>query len=155
MPAAFRPSDISGRCLSRPIRFPVWKVPSSRIREMEKKARKEKETMNANVSQGNVQAAGGKRKPKVKITKGKLLAKKKKTDDDDEEAARLAAMKKSDIQITGASTLSSDEVDRMVNEAEKFADADKEKREAVDVRNVEFTCCRLGHPHGDPCDREA
>jgi len=43
--------------------------------------------------------------------------------------------KQSDIKITGASTLSSDEVDRMVNEAEKFADADKEKREAVDVRN--------------------
>jgi hypothetical protein len=38
-------------------------------------------------------------RPKIKITKGKLLAKKKKTDDDDDEAARLAALKKSDIQI--------------------------------------------------------
>ena len=27
--------------------------------------------------------------------------------------------------------------------------------EALDVMNGEFTCCRLGHPHGDPCDREA
>merc|ERR1719353_2367224 len=51
------------------------------------------------------------------------------------EALDKGTNKKSDIQITGASTLSSDEVDRMVNEAEKFADADKEKREAVDVRN--------------------
>jgi len=51
------------------------------------------------------------------------------------EALDKGTNKKSDIKITGASTLSSDEVDRMVNEAEKFADADKEKREAVDVRN--------------------
>ena len=29
------------------------------------------------------------------------------------------------------------------------------KLEALDVMNGEFTCCRLGHPHGDPCDREA
>ena len=29
------------------------------------------------------------------------------------------------------------------------------RREALDVMNGEFTCCRLGHPHGDPCDREA
>jgi len=43
--------------------------------------------------------------------------------------------KKTDIRITGASTLSNDEVERMVNEAEKFASEDKEKREAVDVRN--------------------
>merc|ERR1719181_2182906 len=43
--------------------------------------------------------------------------------------------KKQDIRITGASTLSSDEVDRMVNEAEKFASEDKEKREAVDIKN--------------------
>ena len=43
--------------------------------------------------------------------------------------------KTQDIKITGASTLSSDEVDRMVNEAESFAEEDKKKREAVDVRN--------------------
>jgi len=70
------------------------------IREMEKKARKEKaEMLNASAAAGNQAQAGGKRKPKIKITKGKLLAKKKKTDDDDDEAARLAALKKSDIQI--------------------------------------------------------
>lgn len=43
--------------------------------------------------------------------------------------------KKQDIKITGASTLSSDEVEKMVSEAEKFASSDKEKREAVDVKN--------------------
>merc|ERR1712003_152267 len=51
------------------------------------------------------------------------------------EALDKGTNKKSDIKITGASTLSSDEVDRMVDEAEKFAESDKEKREAVDVRN--------------------
>eukprot|EP00884_Botryococcus_braunii_P010604 jgi/Botrbrau1/19545/Bobra.0035s0037.1 len=43
--------------------------------------------------------------------------------------------KKQDIKITGASTLSGDEVDRMVKDAEKFATEDKEKREAVDTKN--------------------
>jgi heat shock protein 1/8 len=43
--------------------------------------------------------------------------------------------KKQDITITGASTLPKDEVERMVSEAEKFGQEDKEKREAVDVKN--------------------
>ncbi|XP_023730281.1 stromal 70 kDa heat shock-related protein, chloroplastic [Lactuca sativa] len=43
--------------------------------------------------------------------------------------------KKQDITITGASTLPDDEVKRMVNEAEKFAKEDKEKREAIDTKN--------------------
>jgi len=43
--------------------------------------------------------------------------------------------KKQDITITGASTLPKDEVERMVKEAEKFGQEDKEKREAVDVKN--------------------
>ncbi|KAJ7294277.1 hypothetical protein O6H91_18G013700 [Diphasiastrum complanatum] len=43
--------------------------------------------------------------------------------------------KKQDITITGASTLPKDEVDRMVNEAEKFSKEDKEKREAIDTKN--------------------
>ena len=29
------------------------------------------------------------------------------------------------------------------------------RREALDVMNGEFKCCRLGHPRGEPCDREA
>eukprot|EP00270_Netrium_digitus_P001841 TRINITY_DN1204_c0_g2_i1.p1 TRINITY_DN1204_c0_g2~~TRINITY_DN1204_c0_g2_i1.p1 ORF type:complete len:695 (-),score=258.30 TRINITY_DN1204_c0_g2_i1:165-2249(-) len=43
--------------------------------------------------------------------------------------------KKQDITITGASTLPKDEVERMVSEADRFASEDKEKREAVDVKN--------------------
>ncbi|KAK1310266.1 hypothetical protein QJS10_CPA08g01233 [Acorus calamus] len=43
--------------------------------------------------------------------------------------------KKQDITITGASTLPGDEVERMVNEAEKFAKEDKEKRDAIDTKN--------------------
>ncbi|GAB2279033.1 70-kilodalton heat shock protein [Dionaea muscipula] len=43
--------------------------------------------------------------------------------------------KKQDITITGASTLPSDEVERMVKEAERFAKEDKEKRDAIDTKN--------------------
>jgi Hsp70 protein len=43
--------------------------------------------------------------------------------------------RKQDIKITGASTLSSDEVDKMVQDAEKFAEQDKKQREAIDVKN--------------------
>ena len=43
--------------------------------------------------------------------------------------------KQQDIKITGASTLSSDDVDRMVKDAERFSEEDKKKREAVDTKN--------------------
>ncbi|KAJ8551174.1 hypothetical protein K7X08_000544 [Anisodus acutangulus] len=43
--------------------------------------------------------------------------------------------KKQDITITGASTLPKDEVDRMVQEAEKFAKEDKDKKVAIDTKN--------------------
>ena len=43
--------------------------------------------------------------------------------------------KEQSISITGASTLPDDEVDRMVQEAEKNAAADKERREAIDRKN--------------------
>jgi chaperone protein DnaK len=43
--------------------------------------------------------------------------------------------KKQDIKISGASTLSSDEVDRMVKDAESNAEEDKKRREAVDTKN--------------------
>ena len=32
--------------------------------------------------------------------------------------------------------------------------SDEILHEALDVMNGEFTCCRLGHPNEDPCDRE-
>lgn len=43
--------------------------------------------------------------------------------------------KQQEIKITGASTLSNDEVERMVNEAEKNAEEDKKQRDKVDTRN--------------------
>lgn len=43
--------------------------------------------------------------------------------------------KKQDITITGASTLPKDEVDRMVKDAERYAEEDKERREAIDTKN--------------------
>ncbi|MBF2080264.1 MAG: Hsp70 family protein, partial [Synechococcales cyanobacterium T60_A2020_003] len=43
--------------------------------------------------------------------------------------------KEQSISITGASTLPSDEVDRMVREAEMNASADQERRERIDLKN--------------------
>jgi len=43
--------------------------------------------------------------------------------------------KKQDIKITGASTLDKDDVERMVKDAESFAEEDKKRREAVDTKN--------------------
>jgi molecular chaperone DnaK len=43
--------------------------------------------------------------------------------------------KEQTISITGASTLPKDEVERMVNEAERNAGSDKERRERIDVKN--------------------
>lgn len=51
------------------------------------------------------------------------------------EACDKGTGKKQDIKITGASTLSSDEVERMVADAEKFANEDSKKREQVEMRN--------------------
>ncbi|MDC0251415.1 molecular chaperone DnaK [Synechococcus sp. AH-551-P21] len=43
--------------------------------------------------------------------------------------------KEQSITITGASTLSEDEVNRMVKDAEANADSDQQKREAIDTKN--------------------
>lgn len=43
--------------------------------------------------------------------------------------------RQTDINIMGASTLGSDEVDRMMQDAEKSSEVDKKQREAVDIRN--------------------
>jgi molecular chaperone DnaK len=49
--------------------------------------------------------------------------------------------KEQSITITGASTLPSDEVDRMVRESEQSASTDKEKREKVDLKNQADSLC--------------
>ncbi|KAG0578804.1 hypothetical protein KC19_4G050600 [Ceratodon purpureus] len=43
--------------------------------------------------------------------------------------------KKQDIKITGASTLNKDDVERMVQEAERNAEDDKKRREVIDLKN--------------------
>ena len=57
--------------------------------------------------------------------------------------ADKGTQKKQDIKITGASTLAGDEVDRMVKDAEQYADEDKKRREAVDTKN------QVCHPGSD------
>ena len=55
-------------------------------------------------------------------------------------AADKGTQKKQDIKITGASTLNSDEVDRMVQETEMFSAEDKTKREAIETKNQVCSC---------------
>ncbi|WP_320675840.1 molecular chaperone DnaK [Prochlorococcus sp. MIT 1300] len=67
--------------------------------------------------------------------------------------------KEQSISITGASTLSDNEVDKMVKDAETNASADKEKRERIDVKNQAETLVyqtekQLGEI-GDKVDSEA
>jgi molecular chaperone DnaK len=45
------------------------------------------------------------------------------------------------VTIQGASNLSENEVDEMLNEAEKFATADKEKRQTIDLKNQAEALC--------------
>ncbi|MSR18417.1 MAG: molecular chaperone DnaK [Phycisphaerales bacterium] len=50
-------------------------------------------------------------------------------------ATDKASSKKQEIRITGSSGISKDEIERMKREAEQNADADKARRELVDLRN--------------------
>merc|ERR1739847_255610 len=50
-------------------------------------------------------------------------------------ATDKGSSKKADIKITGASTLAKEDVERMVLEAEKFAEEDSKKREEIDTKN--------------------
>jgi molecular chaperone DnaK len=49
--------------------------------------------------------------------------------------------KEQSITITGASTLPKEEVDRMVNESQENASADKEKRDKIDLKNQSDSLC--------------
>ncbi len=53
----------------------------------------------------------------------------------DVKAKDTATNREQSIKITGTSTLSKDEVDRMVKESERFADEDRRKREEIETRN--------------------
>ena len=50
-------------------------------------------------------------------------------------AKDMATGKEQSMTVTGGSALGKDEIDRMVKEAEANADADKKRREAVEMRN--------------------
>ena len=56
-------------------------------------------------------------------------------------AADKGTGKTADIKITGASTLSEDEVEKMVKDAEAFASEDAAKRDAVDTKNSADSMC--------------
>merc|ERR1712228_250646 len=43
--------------------------------------------------------------------------------------------KKGDIKITDSSTLAKEDVERMLQDAEKFAEEDKKRREIIDIKN--------------------
>jgi len=53
----------------------------------------------------------------------------------DVKARDTATGREQSIKITGTSTLSKDEVDKMVKEAERFAEEDRRKREEAETRN--------------------
>jgi len=67
--------------------------------------------------------------------------------------------KEQSISITGASTLSDNEVDKMVKDAEMNASVDKEKREKIDIKNQAETLVYQAEKQiselGDKVDEEA
>ncbi|MCG8334805.1 MAG: molecular chaperone DnaK [Proteobacteria bacterium] len=68
-------------------------------------------------------------------------------------AKDLGTGKEQKIQITTSSGLSKDEIDRMVNEAEQYAETDKAKREFIDQKNqadnLVYQCEKILSESGD------
>ena len=71
-------------------------------------------------------------------------------------AKDLGTGKEQSISITASSNMSKDDIDRAVKEAEQFAEEDKQKKEAVDIRNgadqMVFQCEKLLEDNGDKFD---
>ena len=71
-------------------------------------------------------------------------------------AKDLGTGKEQSISITSSSNMSKDDIDRAVKEAEQFAEEDKKRKEAVDVRNgadqMVFECEKLISENGDKFD---
>ena len=61
--------------------------------------------------------------------------------------------KEQSISITASTNMSKDDIDRAVKEAEQFAEEDKKRKEAVDIRNgadqMVFQCEKLLNENGD------
>ena len=74
-------------------------------------------------------------------------------------AKDMGSGKEQSISITGASTLSDNEVEKMVKDAESNASADKEKREKIDLKNQAETLAYQAEKQlaelGDKVDAEA
>ncbi len=71
-------------------------------------------------------------------------------------AKDLGTGKEQSISITASSNMSKDDIDKAVREAEQFAEEDKKRKEAVDVRNgadqMVFECEKLVSENGDKFD---
>ena len=71
-------------------------------------------------------------------------------------AKDLGTGKEQSISITASSNMSKDDIDKAVKEAEQFAEEDKKRKEAVDVRNgadqMVFECEKIVNENGDKLD---
>ena len=71
-------------------------------------------------------------------------------------AKDLGTGKEQSISITASSNMSKDDIDKAVKEAEQFAEEDKKRKEAVDVRNsadqMVFECEKILNENGDKLD---
>ena len=71
-------------------------------------------------------------------------------------AKDLGTGKEQSISITASSNMSKDDIERAVKEAEQFAEEDKKRKEAVDIRNsadqMVFQCEKLLQENGDKFD---
>jgi molecular chaperone DnaK len=71
-------------------------------------------------------------------------------------AKDLGTGKEQSISITASSNMSKDDIEKAVKEAEQFAEEDKKRKEAVDIRNgadqMVFQCEKLVSENGDKFD---
>ena len=71
-------------------------------------------------------------------------------------AKDLGTGKEQSISITASSNMSKEDIDKAVKEAEQFAEEDKKRKEAVDVRNgadqMVFECEKILNENGDKLD---
>jgi molecular chaperone DnaK len=58
-------------------------------------------------------------------------------------AKDLGTNKEQQIRITGSTGLSDDEVEKMINDAEEHAEADREKREGIETKNEAEQLCNI------------
>ena len=71
-------------------------------------------------------------------------------------AKDLGTGKEQSISITSSSNMSKEDIEKAVKEAEQFAEEDKQRKEAVDIRNgadqMVFQCEKILEENGDKLD---